>query len=188
MRDGSETREKIERTALGLFVAHGIAETSMRDIAKAGKVSLGAIYNHFPSKEELAWQLFARIFSEVGNELYRRAHAERSFQRKLRAMIAYVFDMADSEPQSITYLFVVRQQFVDKLPSGIGNPYLAFRTVIADGMRQGLIEKQDANLATTMVIGVVNQLVDSKVLGHTKQSMAALTEIATKACLRMLGA
>lgn len=188
MRDGSETREKIERTALELFVAKGIAETSTRDIAKAAKVSLGAIYNHFPSKEELAWQLFARIFSEVGNELYRRAHAERTFQRKMRAMIGYVFDLADSDAESITYLFVVRQQFIDKLPSGIGNPYLAFRTVIADGMREGVIEKQDANLATTMVIGIVNQLVDTKVLKRTKQSMAALTEIATKACLRLLGA
>ena len=33
MRDGRQTRERIERAALRLFVQSGVAETSIRDIA-----------------------------------------------------------------------------------------------------------------------------------------------------------
>ena len=54
MRDGSETKERIERAALTLFVKRGIAETSIRQIARAARVSLGAMYNHYRSKDELA--------------------------------------------------------------------------------------------------------------------------------------
>ncbi|MBL8662459.1 MAG: helix-turn-helix transcriptional regulator, partial [Candidatus Odyssella sp.] len=62
MRDGSETKERIENAALTLFVKRGIAETSIRQIAKTAKVSLGAMYNHYKSKDELAEVLFAELF------------------------------------------------------------------------------------------------------------------------------
>ncbi|MEE9208885.1 MAG: TetR family transcriptional regulator, partial [Kiloniellales bacterium] len=59
MRNGTDTRERIERAALKLFATKGVAATSIRDIAKAAGVSLGAMYNHYPSKDDLGWLLFS---------------------------------------------------------------------------------------------------------------------------------
>jgi AcrR family transcriptional regulator len=79
-----ETRTRIERAALKHFVEQGIAETSIRDIAEAAGLSLGAMYNHFESKEELAWLLFINGWNEIGTEMRRRATAETTLLAKMR--------------------------------------------------------------------------------------------------------
>ncbi|WP_434381140.1 TetR/AcrR family transcriptional regulator [Melittangium boletus] len=50
---GSATREHILATALKLFRKRGFEGTTMRDIAQAADLSLGAAYHYFPSKEAL---------------------------------------------------------------------------------------------------------------------------------------
>jgi AcrR family transcriptional regulator len=83
MRDGSTTKHRIERAALKLFVQQGIPETSIKEIAREAGVSQGAMYNHYRSKEDLAWELFARGFSDIGLELRRLARSEVSMRSKL---------------------------------------------------------------------------------------------------------
>lgn len=46
-------REQIQNAAIELFYARSYAATTIRDIAKACRVTPGALYNHFASKEEL---------------------------------------------------------------------------------------------------------------------------------------
>src|SRR5690606_15107874 len=45
-----ETRQRILDTAARMFGQHGIAATSLQDIAAAADVSRGAIYWHFKNK------------------------------------------------------------------------------------------------------------------------------------------
>ena len=55
MRDGTETRKRIEAAALLLFVEKGVAETSIRDIAHSAGVAEGALYRHHAGKDDLVW-------------------------------------------------------------------------------------------------------------------------------------
>jgi AcrR family transcriptional regulator len=50
---GAATREHVLETALDLFRRRGFERATMRDIAKAAGLSLGAAYHYFPSKEAL---------------------------------------------------------------------------------------------------------------------------------------
>jgi AcrR family transcriptional regulator len=50
---GQATRQHVLDTALGLFRKRGFERTTMRDIASAAELSLGAAYHYFRSKEEL---------------------------------------------------------------------------------------------------------------------------------------
>src|SRR4029079_13906298 len=100
-----ETRTRIERAALKHFVEQGIAETSIRDIAETAGMSLGAMYNHFESKEELAWLLFINGWQESRTERRRRANAETNLLGKMRAMIDYVFRRYDDDWVLVTYIF-----------------------------------------------------------------------------------
>ena len=50
---GERTRQHVLSTALGLFRRRGFERTTMRDIASAAELSLGAAYHYFGSKEEL---------------------------------------------------------------------------------------------------------------------------------------
>lgn len=48
-----ETRARIVDAAYRLFIERGFSASSMRDIARASRVTVGAIYNHFPTKEAI---------------------------------------------------------------------------------------------------------------------------------------
>jgi AcrR family transcriptional regulator len=65
---GEETRDRIHAAALSLFRKKGFDATTMRDVAAAAGVALGAAYYYFPSKEALVLAY------------YRRTHAESTAQ------------------------------------------------------------------------------------------------------------
>ena len=70
------TRERIEKAAIRLFVERGVAETSVRDIARAVDISEGALYRHFVSKDELGWQVFERQYVRFTGRLESLARPE----------------------------------------------------------------------------------------------------------------
>jgi AcrR family transcriptional regulator len=49
----AETRSTIIDSAYRLFVERGYSATSMRDLSQQAGVTVGAIYNHFPTKEDI---------------------------------------------------------------------------------------------------------------------------------------
>ena len=56
-RAAGNTRELIEETAIALFYEHGSQVTGVRDITKACGMTPGALYKHFPSKEDLLFEV-----------------------------------------------------------------------------------------------------------------------------------
>lgn len=52
------TRRRLLAEALALFQERGVEATTMRDIARAAKLSLGAAYYYFPSKEALVFAYY----------------------------------------------------------------------------------------------------------------------------------
>lgn len=56
-----ETRRRIYNCAIHLFMEHSYEVVKIKDIAKAAKVSVGAFYYHFPSKENLIDEGYRRF-------------------------------------------------------------------------------------------------------------------------------
>jgi len=69
MRDGTKTKESIDRRSLRLFVEKGVAETTIRDIASAAGIADGTMYRNYVSKDELDWSLFSKNFIAFSREL-----------------------------------------------------------------------------------------------------------------------
>ncbi len=57
-RKKAQRRQEIMRCAKSLFVRHGYASVLFDDIALAADVSVGTVYNYFPTKSELLFSLF----------------------------------------------------------------------------------------------------------------------------------
>ena len=49
--------DRVRQAATKLFAARGFARTSMRDLAKESGISLAGLYHHFPSKDDLFFEL-----------------------------------------------------------------------------------------------------------------------------------
>jgi AcrR family transcriptional regulator len=183
----AETRSRIERAALKNFVEKGIAETSIRDIADEARISLGAMYNHFASKEDLAWQLFIAGWNDIGDEMRRRARVHSRVSAKMQSMIEYVFRRFDEDWLLVTYVFRSRHQYLIRLPATRGNPYTIFRLVIADAMRRGEIPQGELELKTSLVVGAIIQVVDSRILSRIKGPLSDSALATAECCVRMLG-
>lgn len=58
---GEETRQRVQETALTLFREKGFDETTMRDVAAAAGLSLGAAYHYFASKEAIVMAYYNAV-------------------------------------------------------------------------------------------------------------------------------
>jgi AcrR family transcriptional regulator len=184
---GEDTKERIEKAAIRVFVRKGIAGASMRDIAGEAGVSLGAIYNHFPSKEELAWALFSRSWGEIGKALRERAKGAKALAQQVRAMVRYVFESFDEDWELVTYVFLSRHEHLRHVTGNMPNPHLAFRITIVEAMARGEIPRQEPDLATAMVMGAIIQVIDVKILGRVRGKLSGQVDAVAGACARLLG-
>jgi AcrR family transcriptional regulator len=64
-RRKSETRERIFRAALGLFVERGFFDTTVEDITEAADVGKGTFFRYFPSKEHVFGMMHEVQISKV---------------------------------------------------------------------------------------------------------------------------
>lgn len=55
-----ETRERIVRSALGLFALKGFHDTKLEEIQRKARVSSGAFFHHFHSKDDLGFAVIDR--------------------------------------------------------------------------------------------------------------------------------
>lgn len=60
------TLQRAEAAAVTLFARHGFAATSMRDIASTAGLSVGSIYRHYASKDELFSALVGQAVAGLG--------------------------------------------------------------------------------------------------------------------------
>ena len=64
-----ERKDKIEDAARELFIKQGFHATSMRDIAKYADLSLGNMYNYYPTKESIFESIIDRYLMVIDEHL-----------------------------------------------------------------------------------------------------------------------
>ena len=162
----TDTRERIEAAAIGLFVEKGVAETTIRDIAREVGVSEGALYRHFVSKEQLVWHLFERNYVEFASRLATLAAAATSTRDKVAAMIHGFCVAHDENPALFRFLLFVQHGQLGKLAADTPTPVSVVRAVIEQGITAGDIPTQNPDLATALVFGVVLEPVQFAAFGR----------------------
>jgi len=185
---GEDTKQRVEEAAIRVFVRKSVSGASVRDIAREARVSLGAMYNHYKSKEELAGTLFARSWAEMGSELRVRAKTSKKLAEQLRSMIGYVFQSFEENWELVSYVYLSRHEHLRHITSDIPNPYLVFRMVIVEAMARRVIPRQDPDLAAAMVMGAIVQVIDTKILGRIKPDLSKCADTVAEACTRILSA
>lgn len=78
-------RELILKSAERIFIRHGYKKTSVDEIAKESKVSKGAIYIFFRSKEEIFKTLVERKINKLWEEIEKAASEKSDPREKIKA-------------------------------------------------------------------------------------------------------
>lgn len=184
--DENTTRGKIERAALQLFAAEGADGVSVKRIARAAGVSQGALYNHYPSKADLAWTLFSLNYLRIGQEIRRRVRNYRTVQGKVTAMVKHIFTRFEEDLDLWHYVFSARHAYLERVSTDMGNTYVVMQAVIADAITKGQLPKQDIKLATTMFSGVIVAVADNRIMGRLDEPLTEVVDDVAAACLRVL--
>jgi AcrR family transcriptional regulator len=188
MKRGEETRERVARAALQLFVEKGVGETTVRDIAAAAGVAEGSLYRHYESKEALAWDLFAGAFTELAAELERLQKVERTVRAKIAAMVRHFCAFFDRDRTLFSYLLLSQHGQLRRVTEEMPQPAEVLRRVIHSAMRRGEVPKGDADLATSMVMGLVLQVAVDRIYGRVRHDLSRLADGLTAAAWRVLEA
>ena len=170
----TDTRQRIEAAAIHLFVQKGVAETTIRDIARAVDISEGALYRHFVSKDELVRQLFERHYVEFAGSLRSLAEPETTARGKLAAMIRGFCRAHDDNPELFRFLLFVQHGQLARLSAETPTPVSAVRSVIGTAIASGELPAQPADLATALVFGIVLQPVQFAAYGSLPSDMGSL--------------
>jgi AcrR family transcriptional regulator len=166
MGKAEDTKARLERAALTLFVARGVAETTTKEIAMAASVAEGTIYRYFPSKEQLALDLFLRHHQGLAEALAEAQRPAKGLRAKIEAIVRCYCEWADRDWTLFAYHLLNQHSFLIQVPDGMANPVTVVRDVISQAMKAGEIPKRNIDLVAASAIGVVMQAATYKVYGR----------------------
>jgi len=166
MGKAEETKSRLERAALTLFVARGVAETTTKEIAMAASVAEGTIYRYFPSKEQLALDLFLRHHRGLAEALIEAQRPAKGLRAKIEAIVRCYCEWADRDWTLFAYHLLNQHSFLIQVPDDATNPVAVVRDVISQAMKAGEIPRRNIDLAAASAIGVVLQAATYKVYGR----------------------
>jgi AcrR family transcriptional regulator len=166
MGKAEDTKARLERAALTLFVARGVAETTTKEIAMAASVAEGTIYRYFPSKEQLALDLFLRHHQGLAEALADAQRPAKGLRAKIEAIVRCYCEWADRDWTLFAYHLLNQHSFLIQVPDDMANPVTVVRDVISQAMKAGEIPKRNVDLVAASAIGVVMQAATYKVYGR----------------------
>jgi AcrR family transcriptional regulator len=101
--DPAAKREML-RAAMKLFSEHGLAATTIRDIAKESGYTNPALYKHFAGKEELALYLFETSHRRLWSRCRGAIESATTFDEKLERYVGEVLALVDEHPEAMAFL------------------------------------------------------------------------------------
>ena len=165
-------KERVERAAIELFAARGVAGVSIGDISTAAGVSQGALYRHYPSKEDLAWSLFSAPYLHAGAELdaIRQNHA--GFAARVEAMIAHFCALYDCDPALFRFMLIAQHGLLPRIRPEQRTAVEAVADTVADAIQAGEIGRVDPVAATAAIFGIVLQTALFHIYGRLTGALA----------------
>ncbi len=157
------TRARILEAAQRVFASKGYHRALMDDVAQEAGLSKGALYFHFPSKEELFLSLVEDAAEQLAQRVLEAIEGARGGEAKVRAALHAAIE-AFSEKEALTRLLLV--EWVSLGPDFQAKRF-ALQRALADLIREQLdravaegdIPPQDTELASFAWIGAIQALV-----------------------------
>src|SRR5690606_1214294 len=184
---GQRTQERIEQVTLALFAEKGVDRTTIGDIARAAGIAEGTIYRHYPSKEELVWQLFSRHYLSLAERLDRLQAACHGLRAKLAAMVGLFCSLYEQDSDMFRFLLLVQHGQLERVTAEMQTPVTVLKTAIEAAMASGEVPRRDPQVATAMVLGIVLQVAVFRVYGRVDQPLGTYAEQLTESAWRALG-
>ena len=173
--EAEKTRARILASALSLFVKKGYEHTTFVDIAARLKMTKGAVYWHFESKEALLVALVREMLEKFQNRLVEfLPKGELTFRAVAEMMVHSAERLAD-DPKSAAFFMLMKTQIKwgedsmaatreKLLSSDMNGPYHAFIRAVENDIAAKRVRADVNPVAIAAVaVSVWDGLVQSKI-------------------------
>jgi len=157
----SDREMLILSTALELFTQRGYFNTSVHDIHRSARVSIGSIYHYFKNKEGIAQALYSHLVDGMANVMDDIDRENKTTHDRCRAAIEYLLKLAQSSPQAMQFILYARhREFLpDEKPICSSRPFEKMKAMVKAGMETGEIRQMDPTVASVSLFGGAIRLI-----------------------------
>lgn len=143
------SNEMIINIAEKFFLEKGIGDTEMKDIANCAGVSRSSLYRHFESKESIAFEIAARILTEIAEVLTFPVSDSLSAPDALLEVLTRYMNKLIENPRWVRFLDEFDQFFSDAYPEGeASSDYTLLMSRLSNGVVDDILDrgKSDGSL------------------------------------------
>lgn len=181
-------RDELLEAALRLFAAHGVKNTTIRDITGAVGVTEAALYRHWPSKQALAEELIEQASAELTERLGEAADNAPTPETKLAAVIDGLFTYHEQDRDRFDLVVHVAHLDPSMVENRTSRPSTVVLPVLREGIRSGVFRKTSPELALALIIGAVARTTQLRRMGVIKGPAAGSRRAIREMVLRALSA
>jgi AcrR family transcriptional regulator len=165
MRKKFKKKNTIILSALKLFSKKGFYNTTISEISNNMGVSVGNIYNYFPSKKSLAKASIKFVTEKLAAELRYINNGDMSQKEKIRQFVSVYFVFIQKNPEMIEYFFRVylsnRELFCDEEDCGfsLAKEFIdEIERLITTGVEYGEFKERDFYVAFSLITGILGAM------------------------------
>ncbi len=158
-------REAIIQVSLELFSTNGFHKTTIPDIAKKLKMSVGNLYNYFASKDVLAKEIIKYTSNVLADEIEKVNKKDISTKDKIKDIVTLYFQMAKKRPEMIEYFLRVYLSHREVFNNGCEGMLCISRFITEimvffnNGVASGELKNQDFFSAFGLFMGYLGGMV-----------------------------
>jgi len=160
-----QRKVEIMQNSLELFALKGFYNTTIPDIAKSLKMSVGNMYNYFKSKDILAKEIIKFISKYLGDKLKEINEMDITTKEKTKKIVYMYFSVATKHPEMIDYFLRIylsnREVFKDGCEGMICVNEFVTEIMIyfEEGVKNGELRNQDFFSAFGLFMGYLGGMV-----------------------------
>ncbi|MBT2224353.1 TetR/AcrR family transcriptional regulator [Nonomuraea sp. NEAU-A123] len=164
------TAARIADVAQRILVEQGAEAVSMRRVGEAVGVTAMAIYRHYPNREALLRAVATTSGRELAAE-WARLPRSGTLEERIDVLLDGFLDFALGRPHLYTFLmsdaWARARRFPEDFREGQGPPFTVIVEVVEEGMRTGLLRRDDplevALTVTSSMQGLIQQYLSGRV-------------------------
>lgn len=141
-RQGQQLEKRVLDAAERLFAQDGVAATGMRAIAKSARASIGAVYHHFKSKEDILESIVRQAVEERQDYLEGLRAQGWPLETQIAQIVQMHFAMLQERSDSARLFFRERFDPHPALQAKVQALYDQIAEYIAEILREGIVTEE----------------------------------------------
>lgn len=162
-RDPEGSRERLVEAAIEVFASKGFHDALVEEITKASKVSKGAFYLHFPTKQAMFLEvldvLTRRLTDDVAEAIGRESGSVAQLDAALKTILRRFASHRSVARLVMTQAGAAGKAFETKLLDAHGRFAAMIRSYLDRAVASGEIRAMDTETVSWIWFGAINEIV-----------------------------